>query len=1368
MKGKLFYIFLVGLILSAFMQSECLSSNATFGESIRNDGSTKHLSSRTYNLAAVISDLTVTVKNVNATLKTAAQVKLYNADNTSLISTLFTNSSGQVIFSDLSDGTYKYDVYYTSVNTTPLANNTEFWGSGQVTINGSSQSVIFTRNQPYISVGATFSPAILKTSQSTSGSFTVKNILTTSIESYVSVWVDRDKSGLWDYTENIPAKTIVSGSTSTYPVSVTPTISGTYYYYAFVYSKVNGTYVITDQYSWTQAFVAENQEPTIESIVINGTVFGPESTVHVDVTVFNPGIVAKTCKSFINIDMDKLPAYDFESGLQGPVTIQPGQRSVFGFDWTIPPNTLPGTFYISSGVQTLYDTGYIISDSTNWDSSIKNENSTISQIVWSGLTWNIKSGTGLGPGNNNWLANSSSVWVDGEGNLHLKIRKIGTKWYCAEINAKPLLGYGDYTFQISSNVENLDKNIVLGLFTYETDTREIDIEFSRWSDPLNQAGWYNVQPSSSTNHHGFSLNLTNELSTHKFIWNPSEVFFQSYFGHYQYLPEKEKLISEWTYTGTQIPPAGNERVILNLWLYKGVPPSDLKEAEVVIKSFTFKKVGDLVVQVQNVDNTSLPIPGLNGIVKLYNDKKELISTQTTNQNGAVTFPGIPVGSGYYYQVFHLTANPAAIYGQEYWGTMTDIKITDDQTTTSSFKRNQPYIGIVKVYNGTTNVTGQLIEPGTPLRIEQQIINPSSQTQNARGRVILDIDKNELFDYYLAGNSLTSIPANSFVTQSWSVTPTINGQYYSAGGVQTLFNNDTIISAGDAWSVLPVFTVSPSFNLNLISDAEQKVTQNSTANWFFSIKNTGSVNNDFSLITEKGTFFYQGKQIVKTPVMMPNEELNFELRFNSEWTEPGTNGKIKVSIRSNNDPNREKSIEVTYTIIQSALVLKTNNVTSITLTTAISGGTIVSTGGTIISTKGICWGTAAFPTTFLDTKTTEGSENASFSGNITGLRPGTTYHVRAYAINAVSVAYGNDVEFTTEAFNPPVANFSAAVTNGCNPLTVNFSDQSTASPTSWAWDVDNNGTVDYTIKNPEHTYNSAGTYSVKLTVTNISGSDSTIFAGYITINPIVLPDIRISAIPSQKVDAGQLVTFTATSTNGGTNPKYEWKVDGAITGTNSSTYASTGLINGQVVSCKMTSNDPCTNPKMATSNAVTMEVKPLNKLPLANAGADQSVNEGTLVTLNGLASSDPDNNPLTYLWIAPAGIALSSATASKPTFTAPEVKKDTLLNFSLIVNDGSINSLPSSVKISVKNVIKTSGEELVKGEFKIYPNPTSGIFKIEGMQSGGKTKIEIYSIEGKLITKTISDSTTYEIDISCQISGTYLLVINNQTIRIVKE
>ncbi len=91
---------------------------------------------------------------------------------------------------------------------------------------------------------------------------------------------------------------------------------------------------------------------------------------------------------------------------------------------------------------------------------------------------------------------------------------------------------------------------------------------------------------------------------------------------------------------------------------------------------------------------------------------------------------------------------------------------------------------------------------------------------------------------------------------------------------------------------------------------------------------------------------------------------------------------------------------------------------------------------------------------------------------------------------------------------PTAGFTANVTSGEAPLAVLFTDASTGTATSWAWDFENDGVVDSTEQNPAHIYETASTYTVNLTVANAGGSDSEIKTNYITVTeptgPFVLP------------------------------------------------------------------------------------------------------------------------------------------------------------------------------------------------------------------------------------------------------------------------
>jgi hypothetical protein len=92
------------------------------------------------------------------------------------------------------------------------------------------------------------------------------------------------------------------------------------------------------------------------------------------------------------------------------------------------------------------------------------------------------------------------------------------------------------------------------------------------------------------------------------------------------------------------------------------------------------------------------------------------------------------------------------------------------------------------------------------------------------------------------------------------------------------------------------------------------------------------------------------------------------------------------------------------------VVTTRQVTDITETGAISGGTILCGGSSAVTARGVCWSTSANPTT-ADSKTTDGTGTGAFTSTITGLTSGTPYYVRAYATNTEGTVYGNQYLFT---------------------------------------------------------------------------------------------------------------------------------------------------------------------------------------------------------------------------------------------------------------------------------------------------------------------------------------------------------------------
>lgn len=207
------------------------------------------------------------------------------------------------------------------------------------------------------------------------------------------------------------------------------------------------------------------------------------------------------------------------------------------------------------------------------------------KVTWSGDTWAIKtSRSAVGPGPN--VYSKSNVSVDTQGRLHLRIaRDSAGTWTTAEIIGPRTYGYGTYTFTIDSALDALDPNVVLGLFTWSDRARfahrEIDIEFARWgssADPTNAQ--FVVQPHDiATRLHRF-IQPAGGPTTHRFTWRPGRIDWES-------RDAAGGLIADFTYTGSDVPPTGDERVRLNLWLFNGRAPIDGQPVEVVIRSFGF-------------------------------------------------------------------------------------------------------------------------------------------------------------------------------------------------------------------------------------------------------------------------------------------------------------------------------------------------------------------------------------------------------------------------------------------------------------------------------------------------------------------------------------------------------------------------------------------------------------------------------------------------------------------------------------------------------------------------------------------------------------------------------------------------------------
>ena len=160
-------------------------------------------------------------------------------------------------------------------------------------------------------------------------------------------------------------------------------------------------------------------------------------------------------------------------------------------------------------------------------------------------------------------------------------------------------------------------------------------------------------------------------------------------------------------------------------------------------------------------------------------------------------------------------------------------------------------------------------------------------------------------------------------------------------------------------------------------------------------------------------------------------------FSHNLTGLTNNTVYYVRAHATNTAGTAYSEQMTFITVSVILPsVTTNDVSSITYTTAVCGGNITNDGGGSVVARGVCWSTSPNPT-ITNQHTTDGSGLGDFTSNITGLTENTTYYIRAYATNEAGTAYGEQKTFVTEEILLPTVlteqvssiSFNSAVCGG---------------------------------------------------------------------------------------------------------------------------------------------------------------------------------------------------------------------------------------------------------------------------------------------------------------------------------------------------
>ncbi len=242
----------------------------------------------------------------------------------------------------------------------------------------------------------------------------------------------------------------------------------------------------------------------------------------------------------------------------------------------------------------------------------------------------------------------------------------------------------------------------------------------------------------------------------------------------------------------------------------------------------------------------------------------------------------------------------------------------------------------------------------------------------------------------------------------------------------------------------------------------------------------------------------------------------------------------------------------------------------------------------------------------------------------------------------------------------------------------------------------------TTATPQFTAPSVGlsgeSFTFQLTVTDSGGlSDTdTVIINVSNVNQAP----TANAGPNQTVAEGDTVTLDGRNSSDpdGSIASYQWTQTAGTSVTFSGSATATPWftspnvnIAGEALTFQVTVTD---DGGLSAADTVIINVSNVNQSPTANAGPDQTVGEGALVTLNGLNSSDPDGSIASYSWVQTVGsnVTLLNPSSAQPSFTTPDVDSEgTSLTFQLTVTDnGGLQATDTCiVNVSWVNIAPTA-------------------------------------------------------------------------------
>lgn len=301
----------------------------------------------------------------------------------------------------------------------------------------------------------------------------------------------------------------------------------------------------------------------------------------------------------------------------------------------------------------------------------------------------------------------------------------------------------------------------------------------------------------------------------------------------------------------------------------------------------------------------------------------------------------------------------------------------------------------------------------------------------------------------------------------------------------------------------------------------------------------------------------------------------------------------------------------------------------------------------------------------------------------------------------------------------------------------------------------------TAQNPVITSISTANSGLYYVTDTMAGCPSVVNSIFVSVADTEHVGISITANPGDTVCQGTVVTFTATTVNGGTTPRYQW-MSGPFTpivGAMSSTFTSSTLVNGATIFCVLNSTITCPSPVSANSNVIKMNV--ISNPPVAHifATGGPYVVPGSTVKFTSLVYNGGINP--NYQWKV-NGVNVPGAIAD--TFVLANIRRNDTV--SLVVTSTMACAVPDFTVSNIIYIFPTTGVSNV-GEalnmLQLYPNPNNGSFTLQGVFQDASAEpivIEVVNMLGQVVSKTTATIQNNELNQSIFMNnvadGVYIL------------